>query len=120
MANIKQAGEFKVGQEVVVYNTYCGHTTKSIKKIDKITDGYGGSIYIKGSRYSVDGILQSRGWSVGKIKPVTDKDREAIKKQRAKSIIATTNFGKMNGDLAFKTIAFLKENGFDPMENRKQ
>ena len=117
MANLDKIGQWEVGQKVVVASCPYGRVTKRIDTIKKITDGWGGTIYVGETQYNVRGSSRgSNAWTRSNIQPATEKDYEEIKKLRARSFIQRANLEKLDGDLAIKTIEFLKENGFDVMD----
>ena len=94
---LKELGEWKVGQKVIVKaGDHWGRDRVAL--IDKITDGLGGTIFVKGDRYKENGRQRGSGWSKNEIIHVTDKEIEKIVVARAKRFLGSFDWNTLTSD----------------------
>jgi len=81
---LQELGEWKVGQEVIVIGG--GFTqTKRVAKIDKITDGWGGTLSVQGDKYDARGWQRGGEWDGKQIVPSTEELKREIHGMRARN-----------------------------------
>ena len=106
----KELGEFKVGQMVLIEKRgFDGF--KRIRPIDKITSGLGGTIFVDGYRFAVNGHQRGNGWYKASIRQATDEDRIDIRGKNASSRLAKVEWHKLAPSEAIHVQEFLIKNG---------
>jgi hypothetical protein len=104
----QELGEFKVGMKVLM-SEHSG--AKSIRPIDKITSGLGGTIFVDGQRFAVNGHQRGDGWYKSTITPATLDDAIEIQGINARRRIAKVEWNKLSPSQALTIEELLNENG---------
>jgi hypothetical protein len=107
---LKELGDFKTGQ-VVVYESGIGvGATKSLVKIDRITDQWGGTIYVGKQKFaSMGGLRSSNAWSTASITPATDALKIQIAGDRARNFLRDQKFQDYSDNDAVKAATFIRD-----------
>jgi hypothetical protein len=105
---LTELGEWKVGQEVIL-NWKWGN---SILPIERITDGRGGTIYVKGKSFDVSGNERTSDiWNDTRIVIATDDDKKRIAMQIRKHKLTEFDFQNLTLEQASEIVAFMREKG---------
>ena len=108
---LKELGEWKVGQEVIVYGSGFAHTN-TISKITRITDGRGGTIYIEKTAYDRwKHERTSDSWYSKYIKIATESDKEEVIQESQKRKLDNFKWNTLPGSLATEIITLMRNKG---------
>jgi len=105
---LQELGDWKVGQEVYLDQT---NGFKAIKRIERITDGRNGTIYVYGYSFDKQGHQRGDSWNRLHIVPVTDKHRLSIKGANARRRLTNVEWFKLSNEEAIQIENLLNENG---------
>jgi hypothetical protein len=106
----QELGEFKVGMKVLVSEHMGG---KSIRPIDKITSGLGGTIFVNGNRFAFNGHQRGEGWHKATITPATSDDYVNIRGTNAGRRLAKVEWNKLDPAKALEIEDLLNKNGVE-------
>jgi len=108
---LTELAQWKVGEEVVL--TYpAPQDRQSIRTIDKITDGRGGTIYVHDMAFDIHG--RQRGNNQGSfflIAPMTPDTKEGILKKNRRIKLTQFNFNSLTFDQASDLVFKMREMG---------
>ena len=82
--NIETLGKWKVGQEVIIQRI---HGTNAIERIDKITDGLGGTIFVNKTRYTEAGHERGNSWCSSMIIVATSEEKNKVYRARERRLL---------------------------------
>lgn len=110
---LQELGKWKVGQKVTV-ESGGAMTYISIRPIDRITDGRGGTVYADGTAYDLHGRQRGRdGYSSARITPTTDEDRIKIAGNNSKYRMGKVNWKEISHEKAIEIEKLLNDNGIE-------
>lgn len=118
-----------VGQQVIVYGGGAMQW-KQVRKIDRITDGRGGTIYVGKEAYDSGGMMRGGDtWSRQHIAPATEKLLLEVRSEYAKMKLGKFDWNSLPDWAALRVIEVLtamdkrinfKENKFVPNPEMKE
>ena len=109
---LQELGEWKVGQEVIIIGGEFIET-KTIANIEKITDGWGGTLYLKGFKYDSRGLQRSDGYHRQHLVPATEELKKEIRGTKARWILEKFKWHDLKPDEAMRIYKVLKENNVE-------
>lgn len=103
--------KWEKGQTVIRFSSGLG-ACDSIVKIDKITDGRGGTIYVGTEKYDSNGWARGDfGYHRPHIKIATEEDIARVRGQNASRRLARFDWTKLEPAEAYRIYELLKTNG---------
>lgn len=107
---LKELGDFKVGQQVVYESGIGAGSTKRLVRIDKITDQWGGTIFVGKDKFnSTGGLRTTNTWSTCYLRPATDALKMNIAGDRARSFLRSQKFQDYSDNDAVKAATFIRD-----------
>jgi hypothetical protein len=109
--NLEELGQWKVGQKVYIDKTSSFHGYEAVSPIERITDGRGGSIYVKDMNFDKNGKERGEGYHKATIRPATEEDIIRIRGNNARSRIKHYDWSELDPAKAIEIEKLLNENG---------
>ena len=108
---LQELGKFKVGDSVLIEKNTTGY--KAIKKIEKITSSYGGTIFVDGNKFDQNGHQRGEMWHGAFIRHATEEDAICIKGSNAKRRILNLKWSEVTPEQALEIESFLNKMGIE-------
>ena len=105
--DLQQLGEWKVGDKVCI--TGGVFETKTIGTIDRITEGWGGTLYVKGDKYDKRGWQRSDGYHRKQLEPLTEEAEQEVYGIRARNRLQRVAWAKLEPSKALEIFNLLKD-----------
>ena len=104
---LQEFGQWKVGMEVFVHGK-----NSSIAKITKITEAWGGTVFVDTLKFDVSGSQRTNdAWNSLSIVPLTPAIRDNFQRDIRQRKLLQFNFKALTSDQVDEIVFFMREKG---------
>ena len=109
-----ELGQWKVGTKVCIFSDKgMGGERLSIRVIEKITDGWGGTVFVNGTKFDKDGMERTNSYRSDKIVIATDEHSLNIKGYNARHRLKNFKWDELSNPRVIEIEELLNDHGID-------